>query len=116
MKTFDEIIQESKIEEGTLNEYIVLSEGEFDYLTESERMEIQEVLKQYGDKKISDLDEGILGTIFGGVTGFLAGPTVGKIIANALGIEKGVFYDMLTSRLVGAALGAALSKYMGSKK
>jgi hypothetical protein len=117
MKSFEEIIKESKDQlPQTLNEYIVLKDGEFEYLTESERTELQEVLKEFGDKKISELDEGILGKIFGGVAGFLVGPSVGKVIANALGIDKGIFYDMLTSRLVGAALGAALTKYIGSSK
>jgi len=32
------------------------------------------------------------------------------MIAKVLGISKGVLYDLLTSRLVGAALGAALGK------
>ena len=36
--------------------------------------------------------------------------SIGKIIANVLGIEKGVVFDLLTSRLVGAALGAAIGK------
>jgi hypothetical protein len=116
MKTFEEILAESKIELGSISEYITINESEFQYLNESERIEVQEILKQYGDKKISELDEGIIGSIFGGAAGFLAGPAVGKIIANALGIDKGIFYDMLTSRLVGAALGAALSKFMGSKQ
>jgi hypothetical protein len=57
----------------------------------------------------------IVGTL-GGVAGFLVGPAIGKVIANALGIEKGIIYDMLTSRLATAALGAALTKYMGKKK
>ena len=30
------------------------------------------------------------------------------MVAKVLGIEKGIFYDLLTSRLVGAALGASL--------
>jgi len=116
MKSFEEIIQESidkKIDQP-LNEYIVLKDTDFQYLNESERYELQEVLKEFGDKKISELDEGILGKIFGGVAGFLVGPSIGKVIANALGIDKGIIYDMLTSRLAGAALGAAISKYMGS--
>lgn len=116
MKSFEEVIKESKIEEKPLNEFITLSDTDFEYLNESEKAQVQEILKQVGDKKLEDLDEGILGQIFGGVAGFIAGPAIGKVIANALGIEKGIFYDMLTSRLASAALGAALTKYMGSKK
>ena len=32
------------------------------------------------------------------------------MIAKVLGIQQGIFYDLLTSRLVGAALGAAMGK------
>ena len=55
-------------------------------------------------------NEGFLGSILGGLTRFALGSSIGKIIANVLGIERGVIYDLLTSRLVGAALGAALGK------
>jgi len=116
MRSFEEAIREVKIDEYPLNEFIILKEGEFEYLNESERTELQEILKQFGDKKVSELDEGILGSILGGVAGFIVGPAIGKVIANALGIEKGIIYDMLTSRLASAALGAALTKYIGSKR
>lgn len=56
------------------------------------------------------INEGLLGSIFGGLTGFALGKTVGKAIAKVLGIEKGALYDLMTSRLVGAALGAVLGK------
>ena len=56
------------------------------------------------------INEGFLGSIFGGLTGFALGSTISKAIAGVLGIEKGAFYDLLTSRLVGAALGAVLGK------
>lgn len=56
------------------------------------------------------VNEGILGSIFGGLTGFALGKTVGKAIAKVLGIQKGALYDLMTSRLVGAALGAVLGK------
>lgn len=119
MKSFNELIEENKEtkqEEKTLNEYIVLKDGEFDYLNESERAQVQDILKEFGDKKVSELDEGFLGRILGGVAGFIVGPMIGKVIANALGIERGIIYDMLTSRLASAALGSALTKYVGSKK
>ena len=99
-----------------LNEYIVLNEGDFSYLSESERAEVQETLKEFGNRNLSDLDEGLLGNIFGGLTGFLIGPSIGRVIARALGVEKGFLYDMLTSQLVATALGSAISKYISSKK
>lgn len=112
MKSFEQIVEQSKVAEKTLNE-IVLNESDFQYLNESQRQEVQEILTKFGDKKISELDEGILGSIIGGLTGFIVGPAIGKVIANALGIEKGIIYDMLTSRLVSAALGASITKYIG---
>lgn len=114
MKSFDEIVNDSL--DRPLSEYIKLNESDFQYLEESQRQEVQDILMKFGDKKINELDEGILGSILGGLTGFVVGPAIGKVIANALGIEKGIIYDMLTSRLVGAALGSAITKYVGNKK
>ena len=54
------------------------------------------------------LDEGILGSILGGTAGAIAGPAMMKAICKALGLEKGALYDLLTSRLVLAAVGAQL--------
>ena len=115
MKSFDEIVKESMTDKS-LNEFIKLNESDFQYLNESEKQEVQDILVKFGDKKIQELDEGILGSILGGLTGFVVGPAIGRVIANALGIEKGVIYDMLTSRLVGIALGSAISKYVSGKK
>ena len=87
---------------------------EVEGLSESEVMEAERIyreLSQYiKENGIENLDEGILGKIIGGLTGFVIGPAVGKIIASALGIERGILYDMFTSRLVSAALGASLAK------
>ena len=85
-----------------------LTEGE---VVEAERVyrELSQYIKENG---IENLDEGILGKIVGGLAGFVIGPAIGKIIASALGIEKGILYDMFTSRLVSAALGASLAKNM----
>lgn len=110
MKSFEEVVKPQ-----TLNEFIKLSDEDFSYLNESQREEVQDILVRFGDKKINELDEGVLGSILGGLTGLVVGPAIGKVIANALGIDKGIIYDMLTSRLVGAALGSAITKYIGGK-
>jgi hypothetical protein len=55
-------------------------------------------------------NEGFIGSILGGLTGFALGQAAGKIVANALGVEKGLLYDLFTSRLVGAAIGYHLGK------
>ena len=38
------------------------------------------------------------------------GEMFSQTVAKVLGIQKGIFYDLLTSRLVGAGLGAAIGK------
>jgi hypothetical protein len=62
------------------------------------------------------ITEGFLGNLIGGAAGFFIGPSIGKVIARVLGIEKGIVYDLLTSRLVGTALGLGISKSLGKKK
>lgn len=107
MKSFREFRGEMQIFERHEVEH--LNEAE---LKEAERVytEVSNLLQSHG---IENVDEGILGSIIGGIAGFIVGPAVGKVIANALGIERGIMFDMLTSRLVGTALGASLTKYMG---
>ena len=121
MKTFEQYLVEGE-----------LTESEMTMLTESLQTEwtmaleekvdnaLEDFVKQYmnedGTYDINAFDdavtnEGFFGSIFGGLAGFALGKTVGKMIAKVLGIQpKGIFYDMLTSRLVGAALGIALGK------
>lgn len=86
------------------------------YLTEDENAMVDRAVlifeNEYGGD-IKNLDEGFFGKLVGGAAGFLTGPMVGRVIAKALGIEKGILYDMLTSRLVGASLGVAIAKAMG---
>lgn len=88
------------------------------YLTESENMQVDEFVKMFEEehgKDLSMLDEAFLGKVLGGVAGFLVGPTIGKIIANALGVERGILYDLFTSRLVSTAFGSAIGKHLQSK-
>jgi hypothetical protein len=56
------------------------------------------------------LNESILGRAIGTLGGFALGPKIGKIIAKVLGIEKGPLYNILTSRIVSAALAQELTK------
>ena len=106
MKTFNEIVNNQKVFENI----------DVSFLTESELQEatliyakLNESFANGGIKEVEkELQEGILGAS----AGFVAGPAIGKIVANALGIEKGILYDMLTSRLVSAALGNAIQNKM----
>jgi len=56
------------------------------------------------------INEGIIGRALGGVAGYALGPKVGKMIAKVLGIKKGPLYNVLTSRVVSAALAQELTK------
>lgn len=61
------------------------------------------------NKKVEDIiKEGVLGGLIGGLTGVTFGPTVGKAICDALGIGKGVLYDLFTSKLVTGAIATKL--------
>jgi len=104
MKTFTEARNIKLLEESV----------DLTFLNEQEKAEAErihkEIIEAVGIHGINGIDEGILASIIGGAAGFLAGPALGKIIANALGVERGILYDMLTSRLVTTALGAAIGK------
>jgi len=119
MKTFEQFL----IEEGVNNKEITLLKEslqsewtpELEYKVD---IALEEFVKQYqnedGSWDLERLDnemtnEGMMGTIFGGLAGFALGKSVGKTIGKVLGLkEKGTLYKLLTSRVVGAALGAAL--------
>jgi len=95
------IFEAHEVEDWTPTEII---EGERIYT------EMMSIYESEGIQGLNNLDEGFLSKLIGGAAGFIIGPSVGKVIAKALGVEKGILYDMFTSRLVGAALGAALTK------
>lgn len=101
MKTFNEFKNPPRVEKLEVHN---LNEAQ---LKEVEALEkkLTDIVDKEGVSGLSKaLDEGLLG----GVIGFLAGPAIGKVIAHALGVEKGILYDMFTSRLVSAALGSAI--------
>jgi len=118
MKTFLDYITEENISEQQLTILKESLQSEWsEELEEKVDAALEEFVKEYKNEdgtynvlKFNEemTNEGLLGTIFGGLTGFALGKTIGKTVAKVLGIEKGVMYDMLTSRLVGAALGSAL--------
>lgn len=98
-------------------DYRATKQKGLDYLTEDENTAVDEFVTDVFEGEFAGkLEEGLFGRIVGGVAGFLVGPTIGKVIAKALGIERGVLYDMFTSRLVSTALGSAIAKYMSESK
>jgi len=98
-------------------DYRATKQKGLDYLTEDENTAVDEFVEEVFEGEFAGkIEEGLFGRIVGGVAGFLVGPTIGKVIAKALGIEKGVLYDMFTSRLVSTALGSAIAKYWTENK
>lgn len=108
-------LKESKVEETPL--FIDYKNGKntgIEYLNESENQEVDRWVNIWESEE-PKIDEGFLTKLVGGAAGFIVGPTVGKIIARALGIEKGILYDMFTSKLVTTALGLAIAKSIGGE-
>lgn len=55
------------------------------------------------------IEEGVFGSIFGGIAGVTAGPVIMKAICSVLGVDpKGSFGSLLTSKLILGALGVKL--------
>lgn len=50
------------------------------------------------------VDEGLIAGAIGALAGVSFGPAIGKALCDALGIGKGVLYDLMTSKLVNAAI------------
>ena len=110
MRNFNEFIDRKP--SGQIFESHEIEGWESTDILEGERIygELMSLYESEGLEGLETIEEGFLSTLLGGAAGFVIGPSIGKVIAKALGIQKGIFYDMMTSRLVGAALGAAITK------
>lgn len=98
MKSLQEIADTKNI-----NEDVQIRNEQYDLLIEQ-----LQTAKENGDP----IDEGLFKAIFGGLTGAVAGPSIVKAFCKALGIEeKGMFGNLLSSRLFLTALGG----YVGWK-
>ena len=81
-------------------------------LNESQMIEVENTSGQIAELiKKGEIDEGVIGSIIGGLTGATIGPSIGKAICKALGVERGLLYDLLTSRIFTTAVAA----YIGYK-
>ena len=82
-------------------------------LNESQEKMINEAAEVIAEKikNGETIDEGLFGTVVGGLTGLTIGPAIGRAICKALGISSGMLYDLLTSRLFTTAVAA----YIGYK-
>lgn len=73
-------------------------------LIESKSDEIAQAIKEG-----QEIDEGFLATMLGGLAGITAGASIMKAVCKALGLEKGLIYNLLTSKLVCGVAGAAIA-------
>lgn len=78
---------------------------EYDSVNESEK-NILDCIHDYANSQ--EVDEGILAGVIGGLAGVAVGPKIGEALCSALNVQKGVFYDLLTSRIVTGAICAKL--------
>ena len=96
-----ESIQAAKIRSGmTVNGELLTEDAKYDKV-------IEELNKARQEGKT--VDEGLLGAVVGGIAGATIIPSIMKAICKVLGINtNGQFGNLLRSRLVLAAVGAAI--------
>lgn len=78
-----------------------------DILNESLDVQYDRIIEALNDAKENKLpiDEGILGALVGGSSGFVFGPKVMTAICSALGIDpRGALGSLMTSRLIMTAV------------
>ena len=82
-------------------------------LNESQEQMINEAAETIAEKirNGETVDEGLFGSVVGGLTGVTIGPAIGRAICKALGITSGLLYDLFNSRLFTTAVAA----YIGYK-
>lgn len=81
-------------------------------LNESQIIEVENTSDKIAELiKKGEIDEGVIGSLIGGLTGATIGPSIGKAICKALGVERGLLYDLFTSRVFTTAVAA----YIGYK-
>lgn len=77
-------------------------------LIESKSDELAQAIKEG-----QEIDEGFFSSLLGGLAGVTAGATLMKALCKALGIEKGMLYDFLTSKVLCGVAGAAIANNLG---
>lgn len=102
--TFDENIF-TQISENELPELMFEALKDREMVNESEKNILDCIHDVANDKEV---DEGIIAGVLGGLAGVAIGPKIGEALCAALNVQKGVFYDLLTSRIVTGAICAKL--------
>lgn len=77
-------------------------------LIESKSDELAQMLREG-----KEIDEGFLGALIGGLAGISAGAAIMKAVCKAIGVEKGLLYNLLTSKVICGVAGAAIGDSVG---
>lgn len=88
-----------------------LSDKELRYISESVKNNIPENVESIETELNTLQNEGFFGGATGLIGGLIAGDKLGKAICQALGVTNGPLYNLLTSKVVIAAI----STYLGAK-
>lgn len=83
----------------------------YEEIDESKVNEISEKIYQVL-KENKEIDEGLFGSIVGGIAGATIGPALGRAICKALGVNSGILYNLLTSRM----FTTMVASYIGYKQ
>lgn len=102
--SFDESIF-TQISEKEFSELFFESLEDYNSINESEK-NILDCIHDVANNQ--EVDEGIIAGVLGGLAGVAIGPKIGEALCSALNVQKGVFYDLLTSRIVTGAICAKL--------
>lgn len=62
----------------------------------------------------AEIDEGVLGTLLGGLAGLTAGAAIMKAVCKSLGLKEGLMYNLLTSKVICGVAGAAIGNKITS--
>lgn len=104
-EAFDESVF-TQITENELPELIYEASKSYNHINESEEKNILDCIRDVTNEQ--EVDEGIIAGVLGGLAGVAVGPKIGEALCSALNVQKGVFYDLLTSRIVTGAICAKL--------
>lgn len=96
----------TQITEEELPELVYEASKSYNHVNEAEERNILDCIRDAANGQ--EVDEGIIAGVLGGLAGVAVGPKVGEALCAALNVQKGVFYDLLTSRIVTGAICAKL--------
>lgn len=95
----------TQISENEFPDLLFEALKDYNSINESEKTILDCIHDVANDQKV---DEGVVAGVLGGLAGVAFGPKIGKALCAALNVQKGVFYDLLTSSLVTGAICAKL--------